>query len=85
MEEEFFTLEEVSKYLKIPKSTLYKLSQQGKIPSCKIGKQLRFRKSSLDKWISQKENESRNTAIDSVFPAQDSHRRKKRPKTSFAY
>lgn len=55
MEEKFFTLNEVSAYLNIPKSTLYKLSETGKIPSVKIGKQLRFRKSSLDKWLTKKE------------------------------
>ena len=55
MEDRFFTIDEVSIYLNIPKSTLYKLSQKNKIPSCKIGKQLRFRKSSLEKWISHKE------------------------------
>ncbi|MDP1854340.1 MAG: response regulator [Candidatus Omnitrophota bacterium] len=58
MEDKFFTLNEVSAYLKIPKSTLYKLSQRKEIPSVKIGKQLRFRKSSLDKWISEGEAES---------------------------
>lgn len=56
MEDKFFTLNEVSAYLKIPKSTLYKLSETGKIPSVKIGKQLRFRKSSLDKWLMEKES-----------------------------
>ncbi|MEK6714811.1 MAG: response regulator [Candidatus Omnitrophota bacterium] len=58
MEDKFFTLNEVSAYLKIPKSTLYKLSETGKIPSVKIGKQLRFRKSSLDRWFSEKEANS---------------------------
>ena len=58
MEDEFFSINEVSTYLKIPKSTLYKLSETGKIPSVKIGKQLRFRKSSLDKWVSKQERES---------------------------
>lgn len=58
MEDNFLTLEEVSQYLKIPKSTLYKLSQARKILSVKIGKQLRFRKSSLDKWIGGQEAES---------------------------
>lgn len=58
MEDKFFSLNELSAYLKIPKSTLYKLSETGKIPSVKIGKQLRFRKSSLDKWVSEKERGS---------------------------
>ena len=58
MEEKIFTLKDVSQYLKIPKSTLYKLSEKGQIPSVKIGKQLRFRKSSLNQWLSEKENQS---------------------------
>lgn len=58
MQDKFFTLDEISAYLNIPKSTLYKLSQKGKIPSVKIGKQLRFRKTSLNKWISEQEAES---------------------------
>lgn len=58
MDDRFFTIDEVAKYLKIPKSTLYKLSEKGKIPSVKIGKQLRFRKSSLNQWLSEKENQS---------------------------
>ena len=55
MEDKFFSISEVAKYLNIPKSTLYKLSQKSQIPSVKIGKQLRFRKSSLDKWLTEKE------------------------------
>ena len=59
----FFTLDEVSKYLKISKSTLYKLSERKDLPSIKIGKQLRFRKSSLDKWFSAKEGISSKEII----------------------
>jgi excisionase family DNA binding protein len=58
MEDKFFTIEDVARYLKIPKSTLYKLSQKGRIPSVKIGKQLRFRKSSLDNWLNKEEHQS---------------------------
>ncbi|MBI4972829.1 MAG: response regulator [Candidatus Omnitrophica bacterium] len=55
MEEKLFTVEEVVQYLKLPKSTIYKLSQTKELPSFKIGKQLRFRKSSLDRYFEQKE------------------------------
>jgi excisionase family DNA binding protein len=58
MDDKFFTINEVSQYLKIPKSTIYKLSQKGEIPSIKIGKQIRFRKSSLDKWLTEKESKT---------------------------
>jgi len=68
MQDNLFTLIELSKYLKIPKSTLYKLSQRGKIPSVKIGKQLRFRQSSLDKWFAVKENRSIYTPVPKPLP-----------------
>lgn len=64
MEEKLFSIDEVSRYLKIPKSTLYKLSEKGLMPSCKIGKQLRFRKSSLDGWITEKESVSTSQTLE---------------------
>ncbi|MES9855039.1 MAG: helix-turn-helix domain-containing protein [Sedimenticola sp.] len=48
---EVMTIEELSSYLKIPKSTLYKLAQEGKLPGQKIGKQWRFGKRAIDYWI----------------------------------
>ena len=45
------TIEELAAYLKIPKSTLYKLVREGKIPSQKIGRQWRFRKKAIDRWL----------------------------------
>ena len=51
------TIEEVAKYLKIPKSTVYILAQEGKIPCQKVGRQWRFRKDTIDKWLdSQRED-----------------------------
>ena len=47
---EIMTLEETAKYLKIGKSTLYKMARDGKIPAVKIAKQWRFRKYEIDKW-----------------------------------
>ncbi len=48
------TIEELSTYLKIPKSTLYKLVRDGKIPSQKVGRHWRFRKAAIDRWLEQK-------------------------------
>jgi len=45
------TIEEVAKYLKIPKSTVYILAQEGKIPCQKVGRQWRFRKNTIDNWL----------------------------------
>ncbi len=48
------TIEGLSAYLKIPKSTLYKLVRDGKIPSQKVGRHWRFRKVAIDRWLEQR-------------------------------
>ena len=45
------TIEELSTYLKIPKSTLYKLVREGRVPSQKVGRHWRFRKAAIDRWL----------------------------------
>ena len=47
------TIEELAAYLKIPKSTLYKLVREGKIPSQKIDRHWRFRKKAIDRWLEE--------------------------------
>lgn len=47
------TIEEASKYLRIPRSSLYKLAQGGKVPCQKVGRHWRFRKETLDRWLDQ--------------------------------
>jgi len=46
-------IEELSAYLKTPKSTLYKLVREGKIPSQKIGRHWRFRSRAIDRWLDE--------------------------------
>jgi len=53
---EIMTLEETAKYLKIGKSTLYKMTREGKIPAVKIANQWRFRKEDIDKWLQEIRN-----------------------------
>jgi len=48
-----FTLDELCDYLRIPKSSLYKLVQAGRIPSIKIGRHLRFSVAAIDLWIEE--------------------------------
>ncbi len=45
------TIEELASYLKISKSSLYKLAQAGKLPGQKIGKHWRFKKDIIDSWF----------------------------------
>jgi excisionase family DNA binding protein len=44
---------EFAAYLKIPKSVLYKLVWEGKIPSQKIGRHWRFRNGGIDHWLEE--------------------------------
>lgn len=48
---EVMSLDELAVYLKVSKSTLYKLVQQGEFPGQKVGKQWRFHKRAVDDWL----------------------------------
>jgi excisionase family DNA binding protein len=50
---EVLTIEELAVYLKIPKSTLYKLVREARIPSHKVGRHWRFRKGAIDRWLDE--------------------------------
>lgn len=45
------TIAELSKYLKISRSTLYKLAQEGKLPAQKVGRHWRFHRTAIDRWL----------------------------------
>jgi excisionase family DNA binding protein len=47
------TIEELSAYLKVPKSTLYKLVREGKVPCQKVGRHWRFHRSAIDVWLEE--------------------------------
>ena len=51
--DDVLTIEELANYLKISKSTLYKLVREGKIPSQKIGRHWRFLKDGIDHWLDE--------------------------------
>jgi excisionase family DNA binding protein len=53
----FLNIQETSKYLGIPKNTLYQYTSQRKIPFVKVGKQLIFDAEELSKWISDLKKE----------------------------
>jgi len=46
-----FTIGELAAYLKISKSTLYKLAQEGSLPGIKVGRHWRFHKAVIDRWL----------------------------------
>ena len=48
------TIEELSEYLKVSKSTLYKLAQEGSLPGQKVGKHWRFHRDVIDRWLASR-------------------------------
>ncbi len=49
------TITELSAYLKVSKSTLYKLAQVGKLPGQKVGRHWRFRRVVIDRWLGDRQ------------------------------
>jgi excisionase family DNA binding protein len=52
------TIEDLAAYLKLSKSTLYKLCQDGKVPGQKVGRHWRFHKAVIDRWLGDQEQSS---------------------------
>lgn len=48
---DILTLEEVASYLRLTPQTIYKWAQEKRIPGVKLGKEWRFRKSIIDRWL----------------------------------
>ncbi len=53
-EEQYYTIEEVAKMLKVVYLTVYRWIQSGKLISYKAGKQYRIEKTDLDKFVKRK-------------------------------
>jgi excisionase family DNA binding protein len=51
------TLEEACAYLKIPKSSLYKLAKAGRIPCQKVGRHWRFSREAVDRWLAREQSD----------------------------
>ena len=51
LENQVLTLQECSVYLKIAESTIYVLARKGKLPCQKVGRNWRFSKDALDRWL----------------------------------
>lgn len=53
MKTDIMTVREVADYLRLAEKTTYRLAAEGKLPGFKVGGAWRFRKSEIDKWISE--------------------------------
>ncbi len=51
LESEILTVMEVARFLRVPKSTVYKLARLGQLPASKIGKHWRFLRRDIHDWM----------------------------------
>jgi excisionase family DNA binding protein len=58
-EDEILTLREVADYLKLTERTLYRLTQEGRLPGFKVGNSWRFRLRDIEAWIEAQKAEVR--------------------------
>jgi len=49
--DDILSIDDLATYLKISKSTLYKLAQAGRLPGQKVGKRWRFHRAVVDEWL----------------------------------
>jgi len=52
------TVKEVSEYLRVSRASIYRLVKERKIPVSRIGKHFRFRKRTIDEWLTQMEKKN---------------------------
>jgi len=50
---DILTVEEAADLLRIPRSSVYKLAQEGKIPAQKVGRHWRFHRATLVQWVAR--------------------------------
>lgn len=55
---QFLTLREVAKTIQVSRTTAYTLVKQGRLPSVRIGGQIRFPRSAFEAWLADREDEA---------------------------
>jgi excisionase family DNA binding protein len=56
MTETLLTTEQVARYLRVDKFTVYRLVAQKKLPAYRVGNQWRFKRKILEQWLQKNMN-----------------------------
>jgi excisionase family DNA binding protein len=73
-DQDLLTVKEISDLLRLHPNTVYKLVRQGKIPSFRIGTELRFGKDAIMHWMTQGSTETQQ--VRKVIDGKVRHRRR---------
>ena len=57
--DDVMTVDDVSQYLRLGKSTIYKLAKSGDLPGRKIGGRWRFSQQVLSEWLTSRSTDQR--------------------------
>lgn len=57
-EEAVMTVKEVSAYLRLARSTVYKLAQEGQLPGRKLGGAWRFSRKGIESWLGERPSQN---------------------------
>lgn len=49
--DQLMTIEEVARYMRVSRYTVYRLAKGRCLPASKIGRQWRFQKEEIDRWV----------------------------------
>ena len=74
---EVLTVKEICDLLQVHQATIYKMVRQGKIPSFRVGSELRFRRDVITHWMTQRSTETQQVrkVIDTGVDGGVRHRR----------
>lgn len=50
-ERQVMTVDDLAAYLRIPRSSVYKLAQRGQVPCQKVGRHWRFSRRAVERWL----------------------------------
>jgi excisionase family DNA binding protein len=50
-QDKWLTIDELAEYLKMGRTKLYRMAQEGNIPASKVGNQWRFDREEIDQWM----------------------------------
>jgi excisionase family DNA binding protein len=66
MDKGFLTINELSEYLNLKRSTLYAKVEAGELPHYRIGRLIRFKREEVDRWMEGHRRESVDPSLRSI-------------------
>ena len=63
MIEQLMTIDELAQYMRVSRFTVYRLVKGRFIPGTKIGRQWRFQKEEIDRWVKDQSRQDRSNLL----------------------